>query len=76
VTPLLYRLVARAVSVLNVALAIAVLAPAPRLVQVGLASLICGLTLRAALPQLLNGIRRPRRDSTVSPHRPVSGPRT
>ena len=51
-TPRLDLMIARALGVLNVALAIAVLAGAPRLVQIGLASLTCGLTLPAAVARL------------------------
>jgi len=45
VTARLYVLVFRALSVLNVALALAVLTRAPRLVEVALATLACGVTV-------------------------------
>ena len=51
-TPRLDLMIARALGGINVALAIAVLAGAPRLVQIGLASLTCGLTLPAAVARL------------------------
>ncbi len=60
-TPRLYLVAFRVLGVLNVALAIAVLARAPRLAQVALASLTCGIALWVTSHELVNVILTCRR---------------